>query len=108
EGESPTAQLPIFQWDGRELTARYLRCWVEVGHQKAGQPLTPGQVRALDVLDGVLRRPDLMVEFGLRPGQVLLTNNRWTFHNRTAFVDRAEPEQRRHYVRLWLKAKAAG
>jgi alpha-ketoglutarate-dependent taurine dioxygenase len=54
------------------------------------------------VLQRLLNREDLRVEFDLRPGQTLLMNNLWTLHNRTAFEDWTEPEQQRHYVRLWL------
>src|SRR5262245_26269746 len=42
-GEPPTARFPIFAWDGRQLTCRYLRYWVEVGHKVAEEPLTPAQ-----------------------------------------------------------------
>ena len=42
----------------------------------------------------------------LRPGDMFFSNNRWILHNRTAFEDHLEPERRRHYVRLWLKATA--
>jgi alpha-ketoglutarate-dependent taurine dioxygenase len=103
EGQSPTAQIPIFAWDGRELTIRYLRYWIEVGQEKAGQPLTPSQVQALDVLDEVLKRPELRGEFMLKPGDMFFINNRWIFHNRTAFEDYPELERRRHLVRLWLQ-----
>jgi alpha-ketoglutarate-dependent taurine dioxygenase len=102
-GEAPTARFPIFERRGDGLVVRYLRYWIEAGHEKAGEPLTAEQVRALDTLDAVTARPDLRVEFMLRPGQMFLANNRWTFHNRTAFEDHDEPELRRHYVRLWLR-----
>jgi alpha-ketoglutarate-dependent taurine dioxygenase len=101
-GEAPTVRVPVIERDGEGLTYRYLRYWIHAGHDKAGEPLTPEQLRALDVLDGVLRRPELRVEFPLRPGQVLFTNNRWLLHSRTAFEDHPEPERRRHLVRLWL------
>lgn len=39
---------------------------------------------------------------------MLVTNNRWILHNRTAFEDHAEPELRRHYVRLWLDGMVLG
>ncbi len=82
---------------------RYLRYWIEAGHDKVGQPLTAAQRHALDTLDGVLQRPDLRVEFELQPGQIYFINNRWILHNRTAFTDHPEPELRRHLVRLWLR-----
>jgi alpha-ketoglutarate-dependent taurine dioxygenase len=101
-GDGPTAHFPVLQWRGRELTVRYLRYWMEVGHEKAGEPLTTEQVRALDALDSVVADRSLRAEFALRLGDALFVNNRWILHNRTAFVDYPEPERRRHLVRLWL------
>jgi alpha-ketoglutarate-dependent taurine dioxygenase len=103
-GEGPTIRQPILNWDGAELTCRYLRYWIETGHEKAGEPLTPAQRGALDRLDEVLNNPALRVEFNLRPGDLFFINNRWIFHNRTGFQDYPEPERRRHYVRLWIQA----
>jgi hypothetical protein len=104
-GESPTTQRPVLARDGNELLYRYLRTWIEAGHDKAGVPLTHEQLGALDVLDKTLARPDLRVEFMLRPGDMLWVNNRWILHNRTAFEDHAELALRRHYVRLWLRQR---
>ena len=105
-GEAPTVQFPVLSnQDG--LIVRYLRYWIEAGHEKIGQPLTLAQRNALDTLDRVLNRPELRVEFDLKPGDMYFINNRWTLHNRTAFEDHADPERRRHLVRLWLKAPPA-
>jgi alpha-ketoglutarate-dependent taurine dioxygenase len=101
-GEAPTVRVPVIEDDGEGLTYRYLRYWIQAGHDKAGEPLTPEQLRALEVFEAVLARRELWLEFPLRPGQVLFTNNRWLLHNRTAFEDYPEPERRRHLVRLWL------
>jgi alpha-ketoglutarate-dependent taurine dioxygenase len=103
EGESATVLRPVIQWDESELVLRYLRYWIEAGHDKVGQPLTAEQRKSLDVLDEVLKRPELRVEFSLEPGQMYFINNRWILHNRTAFEDYSELERRRHLVRLWLK-----
>lgn len=101
-GDAPTSQYPIFQWDGRELLCRYLRHWIEAGHQKVGQPMSGAQKRALDILDRVLGDPQLGIEMTLRPGEMFFINNRWLLHKRNAFEDHPQPELRRHYVRLWL------
>jgi hypothetical protein len=104
-GEAPTVQYLVVAWDEHGLTYRYLRYWIEAGHARIGQPLSPAQRQALDVLDEVLNDPALRVEFALRPGDLFFLNNRWILHNRTAFEDHAEPEQRRHLVRLWLRRR---
>ena len=102
QGESPTSQNPIFTWESGELTMRYLHYYIEVGHRKAGRPLSHRQIQALGVVESLLRHPELRVEFRLQPGQILLTNNHWILHNRTSFEDSTRPEERRHYVRMWL------
>jgi alpha-ketoglutarate-dependent taurine dioxygenase len=104
-GEAPTARFPVLARTGRGPLFRYLRYWIEAGHEKAGEPLTREQVRALDVLDGVLARPELRAEFALKPGDMFFVNNRWILHNRTAFEDHPEAARRRHLVRLWLRAR---
>jgi hypothetical protein len=104
-GDEPTTRTPIFSDTGPGLVVRYLRYWIEVGHEKAGLPLTAEQVHAMDVLDGVAGERDLRVQFTLRSGEMLFVNNRWLLHNRTGFEDYAEPERRRHYVRLWLRRR---
>jgi hypothetical protein len=103
-GEAPTVRFPVMERRPGDWVCRYLRFWIEAGHEKAGLPLTPAQLRALDELDAVLRAPELRVEFDLRPGEMYFLNNRWIFHNRTAFEDHPELERRRHLVRLWLQA----
>jgi alpha-ketoglutarate-dependent taurine dioxygenase len=102
-GESPTVLRPAVDLGGPEPLFRYLRYWIEAGHEKASEPLTDAQREALDRLDAVSNRPSLRAEFSLEPGQVYFINNRWILHNRTAFEDHPEPERRRHLVRLWLE-----
>jgi Taurine catabolism dioxygenase TauD, TfdA family len=102
-GDEPTVRFPVLGDDPHGLLIRYLRYWIEAGHEKVGLPLTAEQVRALDALDQVAGDPRFRVEFTLRPGEMFFVNNRWILHNRTAFEDFDEPRQRRHYVRLWLQ-----
>ena len=101
-GESPVTRAPIFLWEGQILTTRYLHYYIRVGHREAGAPLTREQARALNAVEAMLKQPEMRVEFDLAPGQMLFTNNRWILHNRTAFEDHPQAEQRRHYARLWL------
>ena len=105
-GEPATAQHPVFHWDGRELTMRYLHYYIEEGHKLADKPLSGGQKRALAAIVRVASRPDLHAEFALKPGQMLFSNNHTTLHNRTGFEDHVDLAQRRHLVRLWLSRSA--
>ncbi len=103
EGESSVAQHPIFTQNELGLTFRYLNYYIHVAHEKVNQPLTTAQENALLAIENLLKSSDLQIEFSLKPGQMLFTNNHWILHNRTAFVDYEELERRRHYVRLWLQ-----
>lgn len=105
-GEKPVTETPLFGWDGRELRLRYLHYYIRVGHERAGRPLDAEQLRALELVEALLERDDLMATFRLEPGQMLFANNWWILHNRTAFEDFDEVERRRHYVRLWLGLRA--
>ena len=104
-GEAPITKTPIFSWDKQTLMMRYLHYYIQEGHREAGMPFTPEQERALEAVEDILKRPEMRVEFDLAPGQMLFTNNNWILHNRTAFEDHTDPDQRRHYVRLWLMQK---
>jgi hypothetical protein len=101
-GDAPTVAFPVLHSEGNELVFRYLRHWIDAGHEKVGQPLTAAQNRALEALEQVCQNPALQVEFTLKPGEMFFINNRHVLHNRSAFEDHFEPERRRHYVRLWL------
>ncbi|MCE9561678.1 MAG: TauD/TfdA family dioxygenase [Planctomycetes bacterium] len=103
-GEEPTVRYPVFSENARGVLIRYLRYWIEAGHEKAAVLLTTEQIAALDTLDRVAADTRLRVEFALRPGEMFFVNNRWILHNRTAFEDHAEPDRRRHLLRLWVSA----
>ena len=102
EGEPPTTQTPVFDWNGDELTMRYLNYYIHEGHRLAGVELSAAQNDALNAVERLLEDEDLYVQFSLEPGQMLFANNHWTLHDRTAFVDHEDSDKRRHYVRLWL------
>ena len=38
----------------------------------------------------------------LKPGDMQFVHNHTLFHDRTAYEDWAEPERKRHLLRLWL------
>ncbi|MDA0747751.1 MAG: TauD/TfdA family dioxygenase [bacterium] len=108
-GGEEVSEFPVFGWDGGELLCRFIRLYIEVGHQKANRPLTPDQVQALDIMQEILQRRELRAEFRVERGQLLFTNNHWVLHNRTEFVDYPELERKRHFVRLWLsQARGSG
>ena len=103
-GEPELLVEPVFRWDGLELDTRYLHYYITQGHESS-EPLTTSQTEALNQVISIVSRPEMRVEFSLRPGEMLFTNNHWILHNRTAFEDHHDPDLRRHYIRLWLRRK---
>lgn len=101
-GESPTLLAPVFTHKG-SLQVRYFRFYIPKGHEIAGVPLTGADLEPLDFFESVMNREELPVTFGLERGDMQFVNNTFILHSRTAFQDHAEPERRRHLIRLWLK-----
>jgi hypothetical protein len=65
-------------------------------------PLTSAQREAVEYLDAVVRRPDLMYCMHLAPGDLQLLSNQTMLHSRTGFEDHAEASKKRTLYRLWL------
>lgn len=97
---SPTA---LFALHEGKLNFRYLRQYIELGHEIRGQPLSAVEIEALDILDGIIAQPELRVDMLLEPGDIQLANNHLVMHSRTSFEDHEAPENRRKLLRLWLK-----
>lgn len=105
-GEDPVLPVPVFTFDG-QLTVRYLRFYITKGHEWKGVPLTNQDLEALDVLDDVMHRPEVAAIVPPERGDLQLVNNTFLLHSRTGYQDHAEPERKRHYLRLWLADQAA-
>jgi hypothetical protein len=105
-GEDPVLPVPVFSFDGR-LTVRYLRFYITKGQEWKGEPLTDADIEALDAFEEVMRRPDVPVMLPLEQGDLQLISNTFLLHSRTSYEDFAEPERKRHYLRLWLADRAA-
>ena len=102
EGESPTSEHPVFNWDGAELTMRYLSYYIHEGHNQTGLALSEAQQVSLQAIEDVMDQDNLFVEFTVQPGQMLFCNNHWILHSRSGYQDHDDPDLRRHYLRLWL------
>jgi len=96
-------RVPVYSNTEGSVSARYLRTYVEAGEAAAGRPMDDAELTVLNRFEEVTKRPDLMLEFTLRPGEMYFINNYTILHARTAFDDGdAEEDRRRHLLRLWL------
>lgn len=94
---------PIFSHHAGKLSCRYLRQYIELGHEIRQLPLSKVEVEALDLFDSIMHDPTMRIDMMLEPGDIQFANNYAVLHSRTAFVDHDDPALRRKMWRLWLK-----
>lgn len=100
--EEPTL-TPIFSyWEGK-LSCRYLRDYIELGHERKNIPLSKVQTEAFDLMDQYIHQEDLRLDMMLEPGDMQFCNNYSVMHSRSAFLDDEDLSKRRKLLRLWLK-----
>ena len=106
-GKDGPALTPMFSyWDGK-LACRYLRKYIETGHEIMNITMSRVQIDALDIFDEISHRPEYRLDMMLEPGDIQLCNNYVVMHSRQSFEDYPEKDRRRKLVRLWLKVPNA-
>jgi Taurine catabolism dioxygenase TauD, TfdA family len=102
-GQKPYFRIPVFNWHAGLLSAIYQRQYIESARRFPDvSPLTAHQIEVLDLFDALANDPALGMHMEFRPGDVQLVHNHTLLHDRTGFEDWAEPERKRHLLRLWL------
>ncbi len=102
-GADPWFEIPVLSWHHGKLTVLYQRTYIESASRFDAAPaLRPDQVEALDVWDEICNRPEVHLAMDLEPGDMQFVYNHSLLHDRTAFVDHADPAKRRHLLRMWL------
>ena len=94
---------PIFSHHLGKLSCRYLRQYIELGHEIREQPLSKVEFEALDLFDSIIHKASIRVDMMLEPGDIQFANNYAVQHSRTEFEDDANPALHRKLLRLWLK-----
>ena len=102
-GEDLPSATSLFAMHEGKLNFRYLRQYIELGHELREHPLSAVETEALDILDSIVHRPELRIDMMLEPGDIQLANNHLVLHSRTSFEDFDDLDQRRKLLRLWLK-----
>lgn len=94
---------PIFSYHKGKLSCRYLRQYLELGHEIMKQPLSQVEIAAFDLFDEIMHNPAIRLDMMLEPGDIQFANNYAVLHSRNAFEEHEDPAQRRKLIRLWLK-----
>ncbi|MGE0421508.1 MAG: TauD/TfdA family dioxygenase [Reyranellaceae bacterium] len=107
-GMKPWFEIPVFSWHAGQLTAIYQRQYIDSAQRIDGAPrLTPEKIEALNLFDDLANDPALNLHMEFRPGDMQFVHNHTLLHDRTGFEDWAEPDKRRHLLRLWLAVPGA-
>ena len=67
--------------------------------------LLPQQIEVLELFDEITYEPGMAIEMDFRPGDIQWLSNYAALHSRTFFTDFAEPQRKRHLMRMWLSSK---
>jgi hypothetical protein len=103
EGKPPVHVNPVYAEHSGELFCFWNRNRAVNATRLPDAPqLTPLQQNAIDMLDAILRRPEVMYLMRLEPGDLQILSNYTALHSRTEFQDHEEPAKKRMLFRLWL------
>ncbi len=105
EGKEPYYRMPVFNFYEGHLTTYYARDFLQGASRHEGVPeLTDDQKEAMEMLESICEEEEIRLDMTLRSGDIQFLHNHQMFHSRTGYTDHADPEKRRHLLRLWLSA----
>ena len=61
----------------------------------------------IDLIDEIAADPGIHLDMEFRAGDIQWLKNAAILHARTEYEDHAEPERKRHLLRLWLTSRRA-
>ena len=108
DGESPTVFEPIFEFKDERLHFRYLRNYIDAGHDIQNEPLSQNQKEALTHLDNLMRKDEMIMRYDLKPDDMVFSDNHRIVHGRTSFEDSDDQNLKRLMLRTWIKDKMYG
>ena len=103
-GENPWFTLPMFSERGGCVTSRINSLPYYESAARHGEQYRPTAVQreALEMVQEIANRPELMLTMEFREGDIQLINNHTLLHARAAYEDYPEPGRERHLLRMWI------
>ena len=104
EGEQPWFALPMFSERDGHVTTRIVSLPYYDSAARHGERYRPTAIQreALETVQEIANRPELMLTMDFQEGDVQLINNHTMLHARSAFEDWPEPGHERHLLRMWI------
>ncbi len=107
-GKQRFFEIPVFNYFQGFLSAIYARRYITSAQKFAeARRLLPEEVEALDMLDTLANDPDMNLKMSFQPGDIQFLQNHTILHDRLAYQDWPEAENKRHLLRLWLAVPGA-
>lgn len=103
-GEKPWFTLPMFsERDGR-VTTRINSLPYYDSAARHGEQYRPTAIQreALEKVQEIANRPELMLSMDFQAGDIQLINNQILLHAREGYEDYPEPGRERHLLRMWI------
>ena len=103
-GESPWFALPMFSVCQDKVTTRICSLPYYESAARFGAQYRPSalQREALETVQDIANRPELMLSMDFQEGDIQLINNHVLMHAREAYEDYSEPARARHLLRMWI------
>lgn len=102
-GMAPYYSLPIFNYHQSYFSANVEPTYIGSAHrfEECGE-MSAVQKEALELSQTLSR--EMRFDQGFSRGDMQFVNNHVIFHSRRGYVDHADPDRKRHLLRVWLKA----
>lgn len=101
--EGPTCEQPVYGEAEGRLVCRWNWNRVNTAQDIPGIPqLHPEHRDALIKYDEIVRKPELVHDMWMEPGDVQIINSHVTLHSRTEFIDHEDEAKKRLMFRLWI------
>lgn len=98
-------RVPFFHESGTEVTCYLPTGYARLAEKSGHRDYTPEESKALYTVRKVSESPELFLDMGFQPGDIQFLNNRVMVHGRTDYVDAKPLDERRHLLRMWIRAK---
>jgi TfdA family taurine catabolism dioxygenase TauD len=107
-GDPPFFTLPLCRYADGWLRTFYIGWYIRDSQRHASAPrLSAAQREVIDLIDAIAADPAVHLDMEFRAGDIQWLKNSVILHARTEYEDFAEPERKRHLLRLWLTSRRA-
>src|SRR5207302_298092 len=94
-GELPYTpdRIPVYSNVEGKVSVHYVRSYIEAGEAAAGRPMGAAERAIIDTFEAVTKRPELMLEFTLQPGEAYFIGKTGDLQAQRQPVDREQGQR---------------